>query len=109
MRTRYVWHFHHDLLFEDLYRPMAHRRTDIRLNKASEERRLRLALFKLVKSPKIEYMSRAKVLKLHRRECPDCPWNESRQTIFTHRVPTESYLSHWCRPSEGRRVSQQRD
>ena len=106
MKTRYVWHFHHDRLWEPLLcGPLEYRRDGIRQTKASDERRLRLELLRLVKSPKITGMSKAAVLKLHRNECPDCPWSESWQTIFTHRVRNKD-RSHgcWCRPSEGRKV-----
>ena len=112
MKTRYVWHFHHDRLFELLLAPMACRRTGIRQTKEPTERRIRLGLFQLVKAQKAleQGLSRCQILALHRKECPDCPWSEKLQTIFTHRVrPKDTSLGRWCRPSEGRRVSQWND
>ena len=105
--TKYVWHFHHDLLYERLYRPTAHRRLDIRQNKPPDEQRLRLALFKLVKAQKAlnGCLSRRQILALHRRECPDCSWSETWQTIFTYRVRNkDGSHGRWCRPSKGRTV-----
>ena len=106
--AKYVWHFHHDRLLEGLRdTSLKPRREDIRENKAPEEQRLRLALFKLVKAQKAMNgrLSRRKILNLHKKECPDCPWIESWQTIFTHRVPnTYGRYTRWCRPSEGRKI-----
>ena len=106
--TKYVWHFHHDRLYERLLAPMARRRADIKDCKPPEEQRLRLSLFKLVKAQKrmARTLTDSQVLALHQRECPDCPWSETRQTIFTHRVRVNNgTYGRWCRPSEGKRVT----
>ena len=84
------WHIHHDILLEPLTEPIENRIQFIKVNKPKNEVETRLRLMKPVrgKLPKLDKAraewdkARAdpKVLALHAKECPDCPWDG--RTIF---------------------------
>ena len=74
------WHVHHEVLWELLTEPIANRINYIKENKPKDEVETRLRLLKPVlgKLPKDEKGWE----KLHRIECPDCPWDYKKKTIF---------------------------
>ena len=100
--TQYYWHAHHDILCESLIEPIQNRIDYIKANKPKHEVETRLRLLKPVQHPESlpkEWMeadakwmeaeakwmeAEAKCLpeieKLHKEECPNCPWDG--RTIF---------------------------
>ena len=90
---RWAWHIHHNTLVEPVLEEydgsLAERRRYIKNEKPQHERALRLRLLKYVKGqlPRelivLRFSSRAvraAVERLHKKECPNCPWNG--ETIF---------------------------
>ena len=100
MKTKFAWHVHHDILVEPLTEPIETRRAYIRANKPEQEIATRLRLLKAVKgrlpAKLVEAMkaydearkaydealeaSMPAIIKLHAKECPNCPWDG--ETIF---------------------------
>ncbi len=72
------WHVHHEELYEQLTEPIRNRINYIKKDKPKNEIELRLKLLKPVlgELPK----DRKGWEKLHKEECPNCPWNGT--TIF---------------------------
>ena len=77
---KYAWHVHHEKLWEVLTEPIKNRIAYIKENKPPAEQATRLRLLKLIKGPLPDKMTKAAMDALHKKECPDCPWNGS--TIF---------------------------
>ena len=78
--TDFWWHIHHEQLYEYLTEPIRARINYIKENKPKDEIELRLKLLKPVlgKIPTTE----AGWKKLHKIECPKCPWDYKKKTIF---------------------------
>ena len=110
MKSKYYWHIHHGILFEELTEPIKNRIAYIKSDKPECEVALRLRLLKPVKdqkrliailtayrkalAPALEAYEKAKataleakrdeaINALHAKECPDCPWDG--MTIFPKR------------------------
>ena len=80
-RVRLYWHIHHDVLVEVITEPIKRRKDYIRKDKPKEEIATRLRLLKKVKAEfKDLPTTKEGWEKLHRQECPNCPWNG--ETIF---------------------------
>ena len=79
-QTDYWWHIHHQELYEYLTEPIRARINYIKENKPKDEIELRLRLLKPVlgKIPTTE----AGWKKLHKIECPKCPYDYKKKTIF---------------------------
>src|SRR3990167_1564814 len=102
MKTKFAWHIHHDILVEPLTESIEARREFIRSSKPPHEVATRLRLLKVVKGrlpAKLVEAGKAydeawaaynearkvhvealkaempAILKLHAKECPNCPWN----------------------------------
>jgi len=70
------WHLHHDILIENLTEPLKNRIYFIKTEKPKEEIETRLRLFKKVKAKNKDWPNtREGWEKLHKKECPNCPWN----------------------------------
>ena len=104
--TELYWHVHHDVLCELLTYPVEDRIAFIKANKPSSEVETRLRLMQPVRGKlpprfakawaalsaalaawsardaynKARNVSRRALERLHRKECPGCPWNG--HTIF---------------------------
>ena len=92
--TEYAWHVHHEALWEDLTEPIERRIQYIKENKPQKEIATRLRLLKPVKDTSLmlklapidkDYEDKRAPIdkaieKLHKKECPNCPWNG--RTIF---------------------------
>jgi hypothetical protein len=83
--VEYYWHVHHERLVEALTEPIENRIAYIKSNKPQTEIETRLKLLHKVKD--VKKLKRAfstndhdAIEKLHRKECPNCPWNG--KTIF---------------------------
>ena len=82
---QWYWHIHHEVLFELEREPIAERIAYIERSKPEREVATRLRLLK----PIVDQASflvlygandMAGIESLHKKECPDCPWNG--RTIF---------------------------
>lgn len=108
---QWAWHVHHDKLVEPLSEPIEVRQAYIRTNKPAEELPTRQRLLRVVQDqatlttarevfeaatrPAWEAYSAAErpareayeaaINALHLRECPDCPWDAQRKTLFPER------------------------
>ena len=83
--VEYYWHIHHGTLFEPLTEPIENRIAYIKENKPQQEVATRLRLLHKVKDTRalrhaMAVNDHAAIEKLHKKECPDCPWNG--KTIF---------------------------
>ena len=77
------WHIHHDQLVENLTEPLKNRIDYIKKEKPKDEIKLRLKLLKKVKCKPENYPTTLEGWEeLHKKECPNCPWDSKRQTIF---------------------------
>lgn len=74
------WHVHHEILVENLIEPLKNRISYIKRNKPEKEVKLRLKLLKKVKAKNLP-ITKDEWEKLHKKECPNCPWDGS--TIFS--------------------------
>ena len=70
------WHIHHEILVENLTESYRTRVKYIKENKSKDEIKLRLKLFKKVKSKILPYTKEGWE-KLHKKECKNCPWTGS--------------------------------
>lgn len=79
-QTDYWWHIHHEKLVEYLTEPIRSRINYIKKEKPKEEVETRLRLLKPVlgKIPTTEKGWE----RLHKKECPNCPWDSKQSTIF---------------------------
>ena len=75
-----AWHVHHELLWEVLTEPIENRAAYIRAYKPKHEQATRLRLLKPITGPMPDKITKAAMEALHKKECPDCPWNGT--TIF---------------------------
>lgn len=82
-QTDYWWHIHHEQLYEYLTEPIRARINYIKENKPKDEIELRLKLLKPVlgKIPTTEKGWE----RLHKKECPKCPWDYKKKTIFPNK------------------------
>lgn len=83
--TKYYWHIHHQKLFEPSTEPIENRIAYIKSEKPKNEVEIRLRLLHEVKDVKtlrraIFANDHETIEALHKKECPDCPWNGN--TIF---------------------------
>lgn len=103
-----TWHYWHRTLLAIGRSPITYRREEIRESKPQHERKTRLRLLKYVRGrlPKdvlqvlqaqagfgvntdrgisrLPTASRKAIIRLHKKECPDCPWDG--RTIFPEEV-----------------------
>lgn len=95
-KLKFYWHIHHDVLVEPLTEPIKNRIEFIKENKPKDEVELRLKLMKPVKGKLPKELVEAgqkwkeagqkrdlQIIALHKKECPNCPWDSKRQTIFS--------------------------
>jgi len=106
----WYWHIHHNVLAEQATEPIEARIAYIREKKPANEIETRLRLLKPVESGKalaamqrigtalaeyekaqgaawaeygeVQGAAWAEVEEEHRKECPDCPWDSEKGTIF---------------------------
>ena len=101
-KIKFYWHLHHDRLVESLTKPIKNRIEYIKKYKPKKEIKLRLKLLKPVKGKlpggfigaRKKYREawekyrearkkyKPQTLALHKKECPNCPWDEKQKTIF---------------------------
>ena len=94
-KLEYVWHFHHSRLVEILesgYSSIEQRIKEIKKWKDKREIKLRIKLIKKVKGQlplykdgHLDYSKSDEIKKLHEEECPNCPYDSKRETIFTRK------------------------
>ena len=100
-KLTYIWHFYHNQLLTSIFysTPIKKRRESIKANKPFSEHAIRLRLLKIVKDKvparinklvwdkyyegrRYELSNEQALIKLHKKECKNCPWNNQLQTIF---------------------------
>jgi len=93
---KWYWHVHHTVLFERLIEPLQNRIDRIKSHKAPEEIDIRLRLLKPIRDSELldrlldsmtgktehDAPIELRINALHAEECPNCPWDPYKGTIF---------------------------